>query len=469
MALLHIIAALLAGLAAAQPSATTRAAGCREWHECRQLALDARERGEYERFHDLAWRTVQTGPARDPMLMYLLARAQSLSGRPHDAFVMLGRLADMGVASDAATNDDFQAVRQLPDWPKLEAQIAAIGAKTPEASASSSSTAARAAPPASPGRSGAPAPSVSPAPPAATVAPAAPPRPGSPTPSFKPQDAIRLQAAALTPTGLAYDGASGRFVLGSQRERKLVVIEERSPHAVDLVRSDSAGFYDITALDIDPRRGDLWVASFDRADAGDGRKAATALHKLQLISGRPLATLPLSDQLEPARFGDVAVTGEGVVFLLDTIGRRIFRAQPQARTFAVVATLDLEQPTSIAPVDDHSIYVAHASGIALVDASNGMATPLRPRANVTLTGLERIRWARRSLVGIQQTADGSRRAVLVRVSGLEATAEEVVESDLQMSDPTAATVSGDEFFFLTRQPQSGSAASDLVVRRVRLR
>jgi hypothetical protein len=48
--------------------------------ECRKLAPDAAA-PEYERFHDLAWRTLQTGPKNDPALMYLLARAQSLSGR----------------------------------------------------------------------------------------------------------------------------------------------------------------------------------------------------------------------------------------------------------------------------------------------------------------------------------------------------------------------------------------------------
>ena len=29
---------------------------CREWHECRQMAVEAAAAGEYERFHDLAWR-----------------------------------------------------------------------------------------------------------------------------------------------------------------------------------------------------------------------------------------------------------------------------------------------------------------------------------------------------------------------------------------------------------------------------
>src|SRR4051794_3573822 len=107
-----VVLTLLARMAAAAPPAPmhlqgaqgAREGGCSDVRACRQLAEAAAERGEYERFHDLAWRAVQTGSPRDPASMLLLARAQSLSGRPHDALVMLGRLADMGVNSDAATN-----------------------------------------------------------------------------------------------------------------------------------------------------------------------------------------------------------------------------------------------------------------------------------------------------------------------------------------------------------------------------
>src|SRR3954464_12060931 len=100
----------LSGTAFSEQQATPqppRDFGCTEWRACRELALAAADRGDYETFHDLAWRAVQTGPPKDPALMYLLARAQALSGRPHDALVMLERLAEMRVPSDAATNDDF--------------------------------------------------------------------------------------------------------------------------------------------------------------------------------------------------------------------------------------------------------------------------------------------------------------------------------------------------------------------------
>ncbi|MEZ5288579.1 MAG: hypothetical protein R2712_27985 [Vicinamibacterales bacterium] len=47
--------------------------------------------GAFERAHDRAWRAVQQGPKDDPALLFLLARAQALSGRPED-------VADHGLA-----------------------------------------------------------------------------------------------------------------------------------------------------------------------------------------------------------------------------------------------------------------------------------------------------------------------------------------------------------------------------------
>src|SRR5204863_18328 len=62
-------------------SQAARAAACREWQQCRQLALEAADRGDYETFHDLAWRAGQTGKRHDPALMYLLGLAPRRADR----------------------------------------------------------------------------------------------------------------------------------------------------------------------------------------------------------------------------------------------------------------------------------------------------------------------------------------------------------------------------------------------------
>src|SRR5262245_60897368 len=300
---LAVLILLTAGAAAAAPLQSSRSAACTQWRECQQLALSAAERDDYEAFHDLAWRAVQTGPPRDPALMVLLARAQSLSGRPHDAMVMLSRLADMGVAVDT-TGDDFARTRQLPGWPDVQARLERGGRADV-----GTSTAARTEP-AKPLSPASPAPIVPASPPAAgrpssavsttgaTIEPAAPPKP-SPEPakpsvaaasttaaavSTRPEaaEALRFSTNRLTLGGLAYDSVSHRFLVGDRLGRKVMVVSEDSRNVIDLVRSDSARFHDIAAVEIDAKRGDLWVASNELGDK------TAALHRLQLVSGRPL-------------------------------------------------------------------------------------------------------------------------------------------------------------------------------------
>ena len=435
-------AAVLAGivvvngsLSAAQNSPPAPVPACQEWHDCQRLALDARARREYEQFHDLAWRTVQTGPAQDPNVMYLLARAQSLSGRPHDALVMLGRLTDMGFVTEAATDGDFQAVRQLRQWPELEAAM---------------TTAARSA-------NGSPSAVTRPPDISAPLAAAA----------FPVEEALRLHGAILGSAGLAYDRVSSRFVVADAGLRKLMVIDERSGHLLDLVTAASAGFYDITGLEIDPTRGDLWVVSAEPAATSGDRVAASALHKLQLVSGHPLDRISIPADLQPCRLVDVAVTHEGIVLVLDSARSRLLSFRPAAHTVTPVATLHLPSPTSVATAGDRVVYVAHAAGIARVDTVTGSVKPLSSSRDVQLIGFERIRWVRGSLVGVQRLSDGTRRAVHIKILDGRAAAMDVIDTDVAATDHPVATVSGDEFYFLVHQTDGDPG--DVVIRRSRMR
>ena len=168
-----LVLVLYLGLIEAQPT-------CDDVPSCRTAALEAKDRKDFEAFHDLAWLTYRKGKPDDPELMLLLARAQSLSGRPGDAIVMLERLAARGIATDAATSEDFESVRALPRWSGVASTREATVAPSGEAKSASPSAAApapgREANPA-PGRGAKPAPAggaKGPPPPSRT-----PPRPAS--------------------------------------------------------------------------------------------------------------------------------------------------------------------------------------------------------------------------------------------------------------------------------------------------
>jgi hypothetical protein len=484
----------LAGLTIATPptlpayGAQRPAPACNEWQECRRLALEAREAEQYERFHDLAWRAVQTGAPNDPGLMYLLTRAQSLSGRPRDAVVMLRRLADRGIVTDAIKEADFDRARLLPEWPDLEqlmervalASTSAVEVATASPPAPSSPSPASASMPRPPS-------SASPAAPATTSKPAATVAGATPAPAataaaasaavntlrFDPRPAeevSRFSAAPFVASGLAYDAVSGRFLFGDAGGRRLIALGEGSTNAVDLVRAASAQFHDVTAFEIDVKRGDLWVAS----TAPDG--AAAAIHRLQLISGRPMSLIESLSTFPATKLIDLAVEANGALLVLDAGAPRIIRLEIGGKVLEDLASLDVPAPASIALAGDARVaYVAHRDGILRLDLQQRSTSSVTAPAGITLGGFERIRWHRSALVGVQTLPDGTRHLVRLQLNrGRAVTDATIIGTPLvPEAGPTFATVLNDYAYYLTTQQSDssttpGAKVMNVVVRRIRL-
>jgi hypothetical protein len=398
-------------------------ADCREWHECRQMALDAAAAGEFERFHDFAWRTVQTGPKNDPALMYLLARAQSLSGRPADALVMLQRLAAMGVPTDAATNDDFRRVRNLSGW----AEFTGGAASTGEAPKS-----AEPPKPVAPSKA---------AEPARVVAEAA-------TTKADAGDPFRFETLPFTPAGLAYDAVSRRFIVGDRRARRLAVVDEFSRHVANLASAQSAGFGDIAAIEIDSRQGDLWVVS------GDGSRAM--VHKLQLVSGRALASYVPSDRFGAVDLVDIAATPDNGVLVLDRAGHRLLQVRPKSAAIELIATLPDDQPTSVAPAGNDAVYVAHAAGISRIDLPARSVTEIKPAKGIDLKAIAKLRSYKGSLIAVRRGDDGAYQAVRITLDrqGRGAASVEPLAGPMASVDPTAMTIAGGTLYYLAAADES---------------
>jgi hypothetical protein len=443
------VAALLLIATTAPGNPQAAATDCADVQSCRQAALDAAAAGDFEAFHDLAWRAAQKGRRNDPDLMYLVARAQSRSGRPGDALVMLRRLAQMGVATDAGTSPDFERVRRLAGWAEVESLIAEVRA--------------RPAAPAAPAEPPRPTRTTGVEPPAGRLAASSAPAPASAKPEAAAaapptaEEALRVSGILIEPVGLVYDDVSRRFIVGNRAANKLVVIDEVFNRVTDMVAAASGGFFGLTALEIDRRRGDLWVAN-----SADG---AAALHKLQLVSGRVLFAAQLPAESGAARFEALTVTPAGAVLALDSAGRRIFRVKSGTRTFERAAALDLTAPSGIAAADERMAFVSHAGGIARVDLASGTATPLRGASGVSLDGLKRIWWVGGGLVGLQSAGADRLRIVrlpLDRQSGTVLAAQ-VLAADVSLPDATASAIGRNELYYLTIEDGAP------VIRRVRLR
>jgi hypothetical protein len=488
-----LAAATLISLTAITPArasaelAQATAADCTQPDECRDRALQARDLAQWERFHDLAWRAVQTGRPNDPALMYLLARAQALSGRRRDALLMLRRLADMGARTDAATEDDLRLVRELPGWTDIEATFArnrdgsapAVAPAPRAAEASRSAIAKPAVPVPTTPPASRPTDAPAAAPPSGVAAApraeaAASPAAGGAAPAVlavetrESADVARFSTDRFDPAGLAYDEVSRRFLFGDMRGRRLFVLGEGSTRTADLVRADAAGFFDVTALEIDPRRGDLWVTTTE-ADGSTG-----GIHRLQLISGRAIAKFD-APAGTGARLTDLAVAANGTVLVLDSAGRRVLRLRPGAKAVDAAMSFTVDSPVSLAVADtDRVVYLAHGGGILRLDLQTRSATPVNAPGSLVLTGFERIRWHRNSLVGVQTMADGSRALIRLQLNraGTAITAAGLLEASMAApaSGPLSLTISGDDLYYSVMQapPAADAGRMDVLVRRVKL-
>ena len=414
---------------------------CADAAACREAAVAAAGRQDFEAFHDLAWRAAQKSRPNDPELMYLLARAQSLSGRPGDALVMLRRLAQMGVATDAKTSDDFRRVRDLPGWAEVESLMNNAGASP----AARLSSAAPGASPATPrGRS---TPNV--------AAPMEARRAADPGVVGEGADTMRLTTPAIDPVGLAYDSASRRFVVGDGHDNKLIVADEVFNHVNDLIGATSAGFGRLSGVEIDTRRGDLWVTSSEA-------NGVASVHKLQLVSGRVLARLDMPASLKPIAISDFAVLESGGLLLLDSTGGRLVPVKSVAGPFERAIPLKVTGAASLAAAEG-KVYVAHARGLSVVELSGGRVVEVAAPAGASLGGLRRIRWTRGTLLALQENGDTTR-MVRIRLSrrGQAVTAIEPLDRGAA-SAGTALTISRDAAYYVATT-KDGPA-----IRRVRLR
>lgn len=400
---------------------------CSKVEECVQIVRDAIAQSEYERAHDVAWRAVQVGPRNDPALMLLLARTQSLVGRPQDAIVMLRRIVGLGFRpEDALTDSDFERVRSLASWAALEGELqnaaalepvpSAVGAARARAETATPRKDTRAGssskPAATPGAPAATEPENKPennapdanpsralgADPAPDAAHASAPASATPAvPAVKAEITLPGLRVPSAPLALAYDSVSARFVVTDDTSDTLKVVDERTGNVIDLVSPGWAGDHRPTAIAIDSRRGELWAA----AVAKTGGASDSAIYKLQLVSGRLLQTISLPEDAGAVELSDISV-GRNAVYLLDRVRRRVFSVSEGAREARVVTDLQtLEGPVSIAVVNDSVMYVAHQAGLARVDLNGRRRLPVPVPAAADLADLQSITWHDGALFAIQ--------------------------------------------------------------------
>jgi len=220
--------------------------------------------------------------------------------------------------------------------------------------------------------------------------------------------AFELEDRGLIPEGIAHDRATGAFFLGSTAKGDIVRIgwgNEQSEFSPRIEGLDA-----ILGLAVDgPRRILYAVATSALSEAGRARRKNAVL-AFDIDKHQLLRRVDVPDAMQ---LNDVAVAIGGRVFASDSASGAIFEIPREGPARTLVPADRLRGSNGLAPSPDGKrLYVAHSTGLALVDPSTGEAKRVANTTRETVAGIDGLYDFQGDLIGVQNVTTPGRVIVI---------------------------------------------------------
>ncbi|HZZ94107.1 MAG TPA: SMP-30/gluconolactonase/LRE family protein [Usitatibacter sp.] len=258
--------------------------------------------------------------------------------------------------------------------------------------------------------------------------------------------AFTIEDPALIPEGLAYDAPSQAFFMGSIAEHKILRIDA-DQHIVEFAGA-AAQLDSVLGLAVDAPRRKLYAVSTSALTEAGRQHLRNEVVAFDIDNGRLLQRfeVPLATQLN-----DVAVAFGGRAFVTDSGSGQVFELQADRPARVLVGAGQLRASNGIAAsADGKRLYVAHATGIAMVDVGTGTLKPLVNRTRENVAAIDGLYQYNGGLIGVENVTNPGR-VVLMRLSNA---GDEIVEVRTVLShhhnrldEPTTGAVRADTGYF----------------------
>ncbi len=260
--------------------------------------------------------------------------------------------------------------------------------------------------------------------------------------------AFELADHRLLPEGIAYDAHGRTFYVGSVAEHKVVRVDAYN-NATDFATS-GAGLESVLGVAVDGPRRVLYAVSTNALSDEGRAHPHNAVFAFDMDTGRLLRQVLVPDAQQ---LNDVAVAFGGRVYASDSASGAVYRipaggGAPQA----IVAPGALRGSNGLAPSPDgRRLYVAHATGIAVVDLADGAIAPLAVPPKQTVAAIDGLYAWRGGLVGVQNVTNPGR--VIFMALSPDGAAVTHVQTLLShhhpaLEAPTTGAPTDDGFFLL---------------------
>jgi hypothetical protein len=328
----------------------------------------------------------------DPALLFYLSRFQAEAGNPAASVAALEKVLELGDGFLPARDLGFEKV-----WgdPKFQAVRAALEAKLPRL-------------------------------------------------DFAPT-AIELEERDLLPEGIAYDPRWQSFFIGSIAKHKIVRIAWGN--VIDDFAAD--GLDAVLGLAVDAPRRTLYAVSTSALTDEGRKRRRNAVVAFDVESGRLLRRVDVPDAMQ---LNDVTVAIGGRVFASDSGSGAIYEIPGEGPARALVPANRIRGSNGLAASPDGKrLYVAHSTGLAMVDPATGALARVANATRENIAAIDGLYQWQGQLIGVENTTTPGR-VVLITLSGdgLTVTKVQTLLSHHHnaLDEPTTGAVTERGFFLL---------------------
>jgi len=258
---------------------------------------------------------------------------------------------------------------------------------------------------------------------------------------------FELDDRMLIPEGIAYDAPSKSFFMGSVAQRKILRIgPDKVAHEF---AASSAGLDAILGLAVDSPRRILYAVSTSALTAEGEAKPRNAVVAFDVDNGRMLRRVEVG---AARQLNDVAVARGGRVFASDSASGAIYEipAEGAARELVPANVVRGSNGLAVSP-DSKRLYVAHSTGIAVVDLASGSVRRVAIPERETVAAIDGLYEWQGQLVGVQNVTTPGR-VILMTLSSDGATITRVQtllsHHHSALDEPTTGVVTPRGFFLL---------------------
>jgi hypothetical protein len=259
--------------------------------------------------------------------------------------------------------------------------------------------------------------------------------------------AFEVEDRTLMPEGIAYDAPSGAFFMGSGAKGSIIRIG--FGNAVSEFAPRQLGLDSILGLAVDaPRRLLYAVATSALTDAGRKRRRNAVL-AFDIDKHTLVRRVEVADAQQ---LNDVAVAIGGRVYASDSASGAIFEIprEGEARTLVPADRIRGSNGLAASP-DGKRLYVAHSTGLALVDPATGEVKRVANTTRETVAAIDGLYDFQGELIGVQNlTTPGRVIAITLSKDGQSVTHVRTLLSHHHnaLEEPTTGAVTDRGFYLL---------------------